>query len=280
MKSIKCSKCGKTAEVEDGWVYSRCENCRTKDLAYKQVQKEKRRLDREARNRIEELKLERAMNFREWSKFAKEKLHNPDPTWDQFNEYLKQRKEREIYEKAESETYRLKAGYQKKCALVNPDLFPLSHGRECYAFRLSRLNGSKDILHLDSCEDCRDWDYNFVNSMLPERQDERDNSEYVDPIEKWELEQWRSRGATVPDNSLDRFKTKEEPESRDPNQINYQPNEPLDPQKFLEETFYKKPKQQHSQENSKGDIQGILKEYNAQKRDSKETQNNENKDTE
>lgn len=271
MKPIKCSKCGKTVNVEDNWQYKRCEICRTKDIAYKQVLKDKRRLDRESRNKIKELKLEgKALRFGEWEKIAKEKFNNPKPTWEQYDVYLKQRKEREIFSKAEREIYRLKAENQQKYRLICQDLFPLSHGRECYAFRLSRLNGSRDIRHLSSCEDCSDWNYNFENDMLPALQDERDDSEPVDPIEKWELEQWRKRGATVPDDSLDRLKPKQEPENRDPSQISYQPirqqepsqneprpeqpSEPLDPQEYIDQTFNnRKKKREQSETNTKED---------------------------
>jgi DNA-directed RNA polymerase subunit RPC12/RpoP len=275
LKSIKCSKCGKIVEVKDEWQYTRCEICRTKDLAYKQVLKDKRKLDREARNRIKELKLEKAMNFSEWSKFAQEKLNNPNPNWEQYLDYLKQRKEHEIFDKADRETYRLKAENQQKYRLICQDLFPFKNERECYSFRLSRLNGSKDVRHLNSCEDCSDWDYNFVNDMLPQ-QDERESSEKIDPIDRWETEQWRKRGATLPDDSLDRFKPKQkseteamsdaiqkdnvkvepleqEPQNKPENldvhsepetQNEPQPSEPLDPQQYIEQMFQRKQNQQ------------------------------------
>ncbi|MCJ7631368.1 hypothetical protein MUP77_03045 [Candidatus Bathyarchaeota archaeon] len=264
MKSIKCSKCDKTVKVEDNWQYKRCEICRTKDLAYKQVLKDKRKLDREARNKIKELKLERAMNFSEWSKFAQEVLYDPSPTWERYSEYLKQRKEHEIYSKAETETYRLKSVNQKKYALINSELFPLSHGRECYSFRLSRLNGSENLNHLDNCSDCSDWNYNFINDLLPESTDNQDFSEKIDPIDRWETEEWRKRGATIPDHSLDRFKSKPEPENPTPDKISYQRLEQPEPHNSEPE--------QPDPTSSRDDLQNILSEHDQRKKGDQKAQ--------
>lgn len=271
MKPIKCSKCGKIAEVEDSWSYTRCEICRMKDLAYMQVLKDRRKLDRESRNKIKELRLEKALSFSEWSKLAKEKFNNPNPNWEQYLEFLKRWKEREIFDRADREIYRLRAENKAKYALINQELYPLSNERGCYSFRLSRLNGSEDIRHLSTCENCRDWNYAFVNDVLPEPQDENDVSEPIDSIERWEVEQWRNRGATIPDDSLDRFKSKQEPENRDPSQISYQPLKQSEPSR-------NEPRpEQLNPTSSRDDLNNILIEHDQRKkRGSEETQNNEN----
>jgi hypothetical protein len=266
VKTIICYRCKKIVEVEESWAFKACPLCKTKEKARNQVQKEKRRLDRESRNKIKELRLEKALSFSEWSKFAQEVLHDPSPTWERYSEYLRQRKEHEIYSKAETETYRLRSVNQKKYALINSELFPLSHGRECYSFRLSRLNGSENLNHLNNCSDCSDWNYNFINGLLPESTDNQDFSEKIDPIDKWETEQWRSRGGTLPDHSLDRFNLKRElVENPTPDKIRVEPleQEPHSEPENLD--VHSQSEQQPNSTSSRNDLNNIITGYDAKK---------------
>jgi len=260
MKTLICYRCKKTVEVEDVWTLKACPLCKTKEKARKQVQKEKRRLDREARNKIKELKLEKALRFGEWEKLAKEKFNNPNPTWEQYLGYLKQRKEHEIFDKAEREIFHLKASNQKKYALMCSELFPLSHGKECSNFRLSRLNGSKNLEHLDGCSNCSDWNYNFINDLLP-TQDE-DVPEPVDKIEQWEIEQSRRRGGTIPNPEIEKYNSTEKPER--------QQEKPVQQQQ--EPDIHSEP-EQPDPTSTKNDLTNILSEYDRKRKESIETDN-------
>jgi hypothetical protein len=71
--------------------------------------------------------------------------------------------------------------------------------------------------------------------MLPTYQDEKDVSEPIDSIERWELEQWRKRGATIPNPEVEKNNSTEKPveQQNKPEQ----PSEPLDPQQYIDQTF-------------------------------------------
>ena len=267
MKIIVCYRCKKSVEVPEDWTFGACPLCKTKEKARGHVQKEKRRLDREARNKIKELRLEgKTLSFSEWANLSKEKLNNPHPTWEQYLEYLKQRSEHQIFDRADRETFRLKVENQKKYQLIREDLFPFKHERECYAFRLSRLNGSEDVRHLSTCPDCSDWNYNFINDMLEKSTDNEDFSEKIDPIEKWEFEQHLKRGGTLPDHSLDRFKPKPQlEENPSPDKIRYEPLEQQEP--------HSEPPEQPDPTSSKNDVNYILSEHDRKKKEQSETDN-------
>ena len=83
--------------------------------------------------------------------------------------------------------------------------------------------------------------YNFINSMLPPLNDDEDNSEPIDPIDKWEVEQWRKRGTTIPSPEVEKYNSTEKPveQQNEPEQ----PSEPLDPQQYIDQTFQRKQKQ-------------------------------------
>lgn len=269
MKTIECNSCHKKVEVEEDWVFKSCPMCRVKDKARKEIVKYKRRLDRQARNRIKELKLEKAMSFTEWSKFAREVLHNTEPSWEQYLDYLRLRKEHEIYDEAERESYRLKAGNRQKYALIRFDLFEPSNRRNCYSFRMNRLNGSEDVSHLDECESCGDWNFNFVNEMLKPRECEDSGSWIQTPRDDSEFGFEKSK--TIPDHSLDRFKPKQQSEAETINdafqkgnvRVESQPNpeaqptEPQSDQDFisqLEDNYLKrKPQSEQPREQSETD---------------------------
>jgi len=62
-----------------------------------------------------------------------------------------------------------------------------------------------------------------------------------DPIDKWEVEKWRKRGATIPNLEVEKYNSTEKPVE----QLNKpeQPSEPLDPQQYIDQTFQRKQKQ-------------------------------------
>jgi hypothetical protein len=271
MKTIKCGRCKKTFEVPDDWSYKLCAICHEKSKASSQIRSMKRKLDREARNKIKELKLEgKTLSFSEWANLSKEKLNNPNPKWEEYLKYLAERKNREIVDEAERRTWQLRAENQKKYRLIREDLFPFKNERECYAFRLSRLNGSENTRHLDRCEDCSDWNYNFVNEMLEPLNDDKDDSEPIDPIDRWELEQWRKRGATIPDNSLDQFKPKQEPENPTPDKIKYESIQQPEP--------HSEPEEDPDPTTSRNDLSNIITAYDAKKQKQQTETDNEDQE--
>jgi len=62
-----------------------------------------------------------------------------------------------------------------------------------------------------------------------------------DPIDKWEVEQWRKRGATIPNPEVEKYNSAEKPveQQNKPEQ----PSEPLDPKQYIDQTFQRRQKQ-------------------------------------
>lgn len=78
--------------------------------------------------------------------------------------------------------------------------------------------------------------------MLEPSNDDQDDSEQIDPIERWELEQWRNRGATIPNPEVEKYNSTEKPVEQQ-NEPEH-PSEPLDPQQYIDQTFNNQKREQ------------------------------------
>lgn len=280
MKTIECNSCHKKVEVEDGYQYRSCPICRAKDKARKEILKTRRKLDRESKQLAKDLKLETTPQFlRSFSAFSDvyEKLWHKKPTWEYYQKELEQAKMREVYQKSDLESRRLRLEHDRKFrearGLLRFDLFEPSNRKDCERFRLVKLEVVKpeEIQlrphflddHYDGCESCRDWEYNRVNETLePQELGKNDSWAIIQKEEEfpedkmkdfdWSTLKPENRPEPTNESSsrqdFDEHLERTDEESdfrRSQNQKNEPAHqEPLDPQQYIDQTFNNRKREQ------------------------------------
>ncbi len=167
MKTIKCGKCGKDVQVEEGYFNKCCPICLAKRKSDYAVENAERDFERESEKQLKSLFGENPPANLSYSRMKQwYESHGKELTWEQYLKNLQQAAIHKIQADGDSRVRELKGEKSKRirynAKFLNFELYPPSSREECKKFRHQAMgsypkNQTFMEEHLAECFECRMW---------------------------------------------------------------------------------------------------------------------------
>lgn len=177
---VKCRRCKRERKNEDWKGLKTCPICHEKDRADAKIRSADRSLDRAGQTLIESLQFSKPLpqslqSFSNYQKFWREYGNGREVKAEEYFEELRQHKQKEIREQAETQISKTRGEFQRKKLVLTKflrfDLFEPSNREQCTLVRLQKLGlfheqENQITEHIQTCESCDAWLYNLMNDVL------------------------------------------------------------------------------------------------------------------
>ena len=265
MKKLICNKCNKTVDVDDGYNFKRCPNCRTKDQIYSVKKRELRNFDKQSKKFLKELKVDKEKlkpEFRKFSAyyyFVKKYWKDAEPKFEDYEKAVRKEKLSIAHEQSDLEITRNKTESKKLLAKLKPFIeFNDVKGKDCRSFRLAKLcekfkiktNIEFDVEH--DCDYCQDWLFNFNSGVMFSDFDVVEKQEVL-PEDKWGTDLGVEFDRTREDLGIEKQSNKPKPQFSKEKQSNngfnawQEPEATSEPKESVQDKFRKMFDDNHSE---------------------------------
>jgi len=186
MKELKCRKCKKVIEVEDGYKLRTCEICRTKEKERYRVKSKKLNVELHKKLQItEEDKQKMPKMFWSFSDFTEEyeRHFHRKPSYEEYQNRLLEWKKQQIQKESDLEVAKLQSEAKAKIRdaekWIRFDSYEPSNPKKCKAYRLMQLEAiERDEAYIEEheseCESCKEWNYYREEGYLQTKEQEEE----------------------------------------------------------------------------------------------------------